>query len=782
MMRHALGGEPVLPLQHWGAGLASAPLMRWLVLLVFLLLSQSAFAQAATDHKLAGQPIEINATGGTNYENGIATARENVAIHLSDTDIYGDRAEYNTETHDVHVFGHVRIYRGTEMYVGERGTYNTETKKISADEMRTINAPFFVGGEQISSIDANAKLVLNGIFTTHDSANPDFRMRARRVRIYEGDRVILRDVTFYVGKVPIFYWPYVYQSLDDDFNFLVTPAYLSSWGPSLLGRVTFPITDHIKATARLDFRGRRGVAGGLDPYIEYGKKNTSFARLRTYFLEDNNALLNRTSLPRDAIPTERFRLSIENRTNFTEDIYGTVDITKLSDQYVLQDFFQAEFRLRPEPDNFITLTKYNPFYTLTAFSRFQVNNFFEATERLPEISLDIKRQPLFGGPIFYEGEASAVSLRRDFPHGSPYHDYESDRFDTFHQLTFPNTYFGWLSVVPRVGVRGTYYSETRNVDNTFFTPDPNPLVPDFLIPPPPADMPLQPGGDRFRTVVNAGVEASFKVSRTWESAQSRTLGLDGLRHIIQPFLNFSYVTGDKLNPIELYQFDRYQPSTQLRPLDFPQFSSIDSIDNWTIARIGVRNRLQTRRDDSTINWLELETYLDVNFDNPYNRSDYSNLYNNLRFSPLPWASVGISSQVPLLTSGFTEINTDLRIQPIAALQLNLGHRFLNENPFFDNSSVYTLSAYYRLNDNWGIGAYERYEAITGYFEEQRYALYRDLTSWVASIGGIVRNNGSVKEYGVLLTFTLKALPKFSFDLNFDPGAQGTESQGGGLVP
>jgi hypothetical protein len=647
--------------------------------------------------------------------------------------------------------------------------------------LRTIDVPFFVGGEQISTIEDNGKLILNGNFTTHDSSKPDFRLRARRVRVYEGDRIIMRDVTFYVGNLPIFYWPYIYQSLDDDFSFIVTPAYLSSWGPSLLSRVTFPINDKIKATARLDLRGRRGIAVGFDPYLKYGKNDTSFARLRTYFLEDQNALINRTSLPRGSVPTERYRVSLENRTNFAEDLYGTVNVTKLSDRYVLQDFFQSEFRIHPEPDNVVALTKYNPLYTLSAVSRFQVNNFFEATERLPEIALDVKRQPLFGSPIFYEGEASFANLRRNFASDSAFHDYQVERLDTFHQLTYPNTYFGWLSVVPRVGVRSTYYSETRDVDPTLITPNLNPLIPDFLIDPPPADMPLARAGDRLRTVVNTGVEASFKVSRAWEGAQSRALGLDGLRHIIQPYFNFSYVTGDKLNPAEIFQFDRFQPSTQLRPIDFPQFTAIDSIDNWTIARIGVRNRLQTRRDDSTINWLELDSYFEVNFDNPYNRSEYSNLFNNLRFNPLPWASLSVTSQIPLLASGFTEINTDVRIQPIAALQINLGHRLLNENPFFPNSSLYTVSAYYRLNDNWGLGAYERYESTTGFFEEQRYSVYRDLTSWVASLGAIIRNNGTVKEYGFLLTFTLKALPKFSFDLNFDPGAQGGDTQSG-LVP
>ena len=69
---------------------------------------------------------------------------------------------------------------------------------------------------------------------------------------------------------------------------------------------------------------------------------------------------------------------------------------------------------------------------------------------------------------------------------------------------------------------------------------------------------------------------------------------------------------------------------------------------------------------------------------------------------------------------------------------------------------------------------------TGILEQQRYSVYRDLTSWVASFGAIIRDNGGVKEYGVLLTFTLKAFPKFGFDLNFDPGRRGRHVTMSGL--
>jgi len=719
--------------------------------------------------------MEITATGDTNYQDGLATAHGNVAIHTGDSDIYADSAQYNPKTHEVLAEGHVRIYRVTGLFVGDRAIYNVDTKKIQAVEMRTDKAPYLVGGEKVTSISEGTFLVSKGMFTTHDSSNPDFRLQARTLRIYERDRVVFQNVTFYVKSVPVFWWPYLYQSLDEAFSYMVSPAYLSSWGPSLLSRVSMPITDDIKTQIRLDYRARRGLALGLEPDIRFGKDKKSWAKIRTYFLRDANPDINQTSEVRTDVPTDRYRASLQSQTNFTEDIYGIANITKLSDAYVLQDFYPGEFQINPNPDNVVAVTKTHPNYTLTAIGRFQANPFFEQTERLPEVVLDVERTPLFGGPIFYEGETGVADLHRSFASGSGFQDYASLRFDSFHQLLYPNTYFGWLSVVPRIGFRGTYYDETRDLGKTIFTPNPNPFIPDFLLPDPTLAMPLEKGGSTFRTVVNAGVESSFKISREWENVQNGMLGLDGLRHIIQPFTNFSWVSSSNSNPASILQFDRFQPSTQLLPIDFPQFTSIDSIDSWTVWRLGVRNRLQTRRDDSTVSWVDLETYFDVNFDNPFDKTQYSNLFNKISFTPVPWASFGISSQIPVFEKGFTEVNTGVSIQPIANLQINFAHRYLNQNPFFDNSSLYVLSGYYRINDNWGIGIQEQYEGTTGVLEQQRYSVYRDLTSWVASIGAIVRDNGGVKEYGVLLTFTLKALPKLSFDLNFDPaGSQQTQ--------
>ena len=736
------------------------------------LLVAGGFAQGAIKTP-ENAPIEITSTGETRYENGIATAHDNVEIHVGDTDIYADDARYNSATHEITADGHVRIYRDISVYLADEAVYNTDTKEIRATDVKTASDPYFLSGENVTEITENGYRIANGTFTTDDTPRPDFHLRAHTIRVYEKDRVVFQNVVLYIGKVPVLWWPYLYQSLNDAFSFSVSPAFLSSWGPSLLTAVTFPINDHIKARVRLDYRGRRGLALGFEPEINYGKDDSSWAKIKTYYLQDQNPLVNQTHEVRQDVPTGRYRISVQNKTQFTDDIEGIANLTKLSDPFVMEDFYQSEFRVDPVPDNVAALVKTDPFFTLTGIARFQANDFFDQTERLPEVVLDIKRHALFGGPIFYEGETGFAELRRQFPTDSPFESYGTERFDTFHQLTYPNTYFGWLSIVPRVGFRGTYYGDTRDVGKTIFPVDSNPFIdPEFLIPDPTPANPIVFAGNTFRTVFDAGVEASFKISRSWEEVQNRTLGLDGLLHVIQPFTNFSYVKESGPDPAAILQFDRFQPSTQLRTLDFPQFTSIDSIDNWTVWRVGVRNRLETRRDDETITWFGLDTYLDVNFTNPYDRTPYSNLFNNIWFAPLPWAKFTIESQVPAFDKGFTEINTSVLVQPLANLGISLSHRYLNENPFFVDSSLFVVGGYYRLNDNWGLGLEEVYEEATGVLEQQRYSIYRDLTNWVASFGAIIRDNSGVKEYGVIFTVTLKAFPKFGFDLNFDPGSTG----------
>jgi LPS-assembly protein len=749
-------------------------------------------------------PVEITADGETRFEGGVAIAEDNVIINYGDTQIYCDQAQYNPETREVLLRGQVRIYRQGFSFLGERAVYNLETKALRAADFAGDAHPFKLAADNVTSLGGKGFKAMDGVFTTHDSARPDYRLRARSVRIYPDDRIIFSNVTLLVGKTPVFWWPYLYQSLREDMAFTITPGYSNRWGAYVQTLYTFPIGDNASGRFRLDLRSERGPGAGFDSDYTFGKDNRSFGKFQSYVANDSTPDKNETSLSRSETDSSRYRVALQQRAYLTEDIRADIDFNLLSDAYLLEDYFPGEFTVNPQPDTNIAVTKWDEDYTLTLLARMQVNDFQETTERLPELVLDVPRQPFFGTQLYYQGETGAAFLQKRFESDSALPDYDTTRFDTLHQLIYPRTYFGWLTFAPRIGVRATWYGDTGSIYDEVVLPTQSELSAlanndpqlrkqlqdelDNLALRSPEELAalatsnsstikpalkkrLRTSGSDTRAMVLAGFESSFKLTKVWDDVQSRSWGLDGLRHVFQPYTHLSFVSDPGLASSDLLQFDRLVPSTQVPPIGFPQFVSTDSIDEWTIWRFGVRNRLQTRRDLQTFNWLTLDTWVDANIDNPYDATDFSNVNARLDFRPLPWLGLNMDAQLPIFDDGFTEVNTGVRFMVSRNAEFRVGNRYLQDNAFFEDSNLLTVGGYYRVNENWGLSFQEQYEVDDGTLEYQRYMVHRDLTSWVASLGAIVRDNrGGKEEFGFLLTFTLKDFPEINIPLNLDPDA------------
>ena len=148
----------------------------------------------------------------------------------------------------------------------------------------------------------------------------------------------------------------------------------------------------------------------------------------------------------------------------------------------MQDFSPGDFITDPNPDNMVSVTKWNENYTGIAIVRKQINNAFDGTDKLPEFALDVKREPLGDLPLFYDSQTSAGMYERQFANGNLFPDYHSFRADTYHQISRPGTYFGWLSIVPHLGARATFYEDSgftqqsvTNVNSTTTTIGPDGL-------------------------------------------------------------------------------------------------------------------------------------------------------------------------------------------------------------------------------------------------------------------------------------------------------------------
>lgn len=747
-----------------------------------LFLVAAAFFAASTARAQFGSfgdvPVEITADGNTRFEEGVAIAEDNVQIHYGEYSIYCDYAEYNPETRDILLVGNIRLYTKKQVLTGQRALFNLETKQMRALELSGSNYPMLFHAFNFRALSQREFRVRDGLFTTDDSSQPDFHVKARSIRIYTDSRVVFSNSTVYIGKTPVFWFPYLFANIDNT-GFIVLPGYDSRWGPFLLAGYSFPLTKGVDLTARAEWRQKFGPSVGLDAKLQYGKDDRNYGDLQSDFVFQNKDVttVSAPGEPAETRTTNRYRVSFQQRLFLTDDIYVTADINLLSDVDFLQDFYRTKFRTDPQPDNMVSLTKWDEFYTATVIARWQMNDFQDVTERLPEFVLDFNQLQFFGTPVNYDGETGVANLRRTFSNNpssgeTNYPDYGAVRFDTFHQWSLPKTYFGWLTLTPRAGIRGTYYSESgtfltqsggdtavdpvtgeittvgANVDSTALN-NPSPT--------------LQSKGAVFRVVANYGVELSTKFSRPFEKVQSRWLGLDGLRHVVQPYLNYSGVYNFGPSPSDIYQFDRVVQSTQLLPVDFPQFTAVDSIDTWNIVRIGARQSLQTRRDSKTYQWLSLDTFMDINMDNPYSDGPVSNVFNVLSFRPVQWASLSVASQLPVVQEGFTEVNTGMSFMPTRDLLFRVNHRYIDGNDFFSDNSQLSFYTYWRINDHWGVSINEQYEFVSRVLQYQTYQIHRDLSSWILSLGMQVRDNqGGDREYSAVFSMTLKDAPQVSF--------------------
>lgn len=791
----------------------------------------AAAGNAAGQGLLDSLTTDLNIRGMTTTmdpETGIATVSGDVQIVYGDVEIRCGSAQYNQTTGEVVARDGVTIWRAGTLYHGDSITYNSVTGEMSGQNVMSGMAAgpgmFIFKAEDFRSKNRIASEVeATGVnFTTHDLQNPNFHMQARELTAIPGDNVQLRNVKIYGGNTPLFWLPKYTQSLQEN-GLSFNPGYQSRWGAFLLTQYTALHGDHTLARYKVDLRSRRGLAGGVDfVSLRHADNQHNLTGLKLYASQDIESTTNLAGTTRFPVPSTRYRVNFQHRVYLPgPDVstwYLDFDINKISDYHFYEDFFFNDFRTDREPDNQISLINATDAYVATLMAKFKANNFYRTTTRLPELSVDFTRRPLWGTGIFHQGSISAgiysevvgnqeesellrlqalgagglpgvladplgtaagaygslVGLPRDTTLSaanvatglgvitSRLQEPNFVRFHTYQELLYPKTFLGWLSVTPRMGAGVTSY---QSIDGS------------------------QTGLQDFsRGIFHLGLDVAVKFSRTWADVQSAALGLDGVRHVFQPYVNLSYL--DSKQDSGVPGIDRLSsPTTRPRSIDVPFFTAVDSLRSWNVARVGFRNLLQTKRDylanmgngqlvgvpeddsQTTYTWAGMNTYVDVFGKDPEFGRDISNLYNEIFWQPVPWVSLRSEWQIPI-TSGlgnFTEFNNFITWMPSKNMSLDIGHQYVSDHPFFQDSSRVFSRIYGRLSDNYGLNMVHVFEADDGTLEFQSYSLTRDLSSWIASIGVMARDNrNGASDYGVLLSFTLKDFPQFNFNFDIDP--------------
>jgi LPS-assembly protein len=769
------------------------------------------FGTAGAVEPVVPKELKINNQGGTiegNIESGVHLGGPVKIEGDNGLEIFSNTAELDLKAKTVTLVGGVTVYQGNMMQRGDRAVYYYERKFLDTSGLRASLDPILLEAGKFTVEQYGDKQVYTGEdagITTHDVEDPNYWVRAKKTTIYPGDKIVFNNMWVYAGKTPVFWLPYLNQPLDADLGYHFIPGARSSWGGYLLnsygimlGGKTDPVTGDNKdawllSRWHLDLRSTRGVGVGVDLVDKRIKESEEITGLSLYYLNDLAPETTNSGVPRGFVDKDRYAAEFKYR--ITPDFPGGGDwridcnLNLLSDDHYLEDFDVAEFRTNPAPDNTLGIYRRDDRSLLSLYARFRINDFYRSDTRLPEISFDQARGPWFGLPILHEGNTSlgiigeqaadptrnaiinpllaltpgpaATTLLNQLtgyerllaeriialPLGDPRReairtqllDSSYARFNTYQELSMPLTLGGFFHITPQAGVGYTRYGA---VDGPVDSLD--------------------------RTYLHVGAESSVKFSKDLGAYQNSRWGLDGLKHVLQPYAAWSLVA---TNDFELGDpmVDRLTPSTRPRPLDPTSFTAVDELQSWNVLRFGARNHLLTKRDGQSFEWLYLDTYMDAFIDDPEGQRKYSNLYNDLRWQPLPWLGVELESQFPIVNggSGFNEFATRLHFMPTDNFEFSLGYRWLSGHPVLTDSNRFNLQTYTRLTENWGIGTHHVLELDDGTLELQQYTLHRDLGNWVAGLGISQRNNRLDQEYGLVFSLTLKDFPAGSLPLNMN---------------
>ena len=767
---------------------------RLLPSLAAILISATSYSHAQGDGDLQSGGLDLQLTptipdnvrvtsnNGAEYngETGLIRYLGGVQVYTDNgIQIFAKQALIDTTKEVIHLNGDVSIYQNSTLHRGSKASYNYGTEQLDTKELKTSMDPFLLDSDTFTSETVDGKRVFignNAGLSTHDRQNPNFWIRAKKIEIYPEEEIIFRNLKLYAGDTPIFWLPYLSQSVGSELGYQFTPGSKSNWGLFLLNQYGIMLGGEKKPVSGrkkdqwllsewlLDFRSKRGVGVGVDFTDQRLDGNSNLGWLKTYYADDTNPSLSRTSIPRETIDSNRYKIELKYRFDWQNNPSTTTivdtNLTYLSDRYFLEDFEERNYTLNPQPDNIIGIQRRSDQYQLGAFTRLQLNDFYEADTRLPEIYLDHAKRPIFNSSILHEGSTSigyykeelgdsdSVRLRAEAADSYTTPERESEierllgensfaRIHTYQELSRPIEITNGVTVTPRAGAGYSYYWDEGADGKTHSSPH------GYL-----------------------GLDAAMKFTKSYASVQSRRWGLNELLHVVQPYTNISVLATNELDEDDS-KIDRLTPTERPRPIDVARFTAIDDYQNWSIARLGTRNSLITKRNNRSHSWLTLDTYIDAFLNDPEYNRDFSNLYNDLRWSPVPWGSMYLKSQSPINSEGFTELTTGFTFWPHENIELEIGHSYLKDHPIIADSNLIHGRTYFRMNQKWGFGTYHQWQSTDNTLERQEYSFNRNFESWTAGLGFYQRDNRLNKEYGALLNISLNAIPSLSLPFNIE---------------
>jgi len=633
--------------------------------LCLLSLTIPSIAQAAEEPIVVnGEKVEYL------YEKKKVIGVDNVVITYKDVTLLCDKIVVDMVTKEAVADGHVILLEGEYKFLGEKVHYNFEQQKGKIIEAEARGDPWYGKGDTAAKVEEKEYCIDRGYLTTCNLPHPHYRIQARKVKIYVNDKVEAFHVIVFLGRYPIFYFPYYVHPLRDKRpRVTIVPGRNSRWGYFVLSAWRYYLHEWSRGYIHLDWREKKGLGYGTDYKYNFGYFGKGLSRF--YYTNENHVITTEENIEGQSVSEDRWRVQVRHKWYIDSDTLAVGEFNKNSDKLFIKDyFFNDEYEKESQQRTFVSVIKNRPGYNLSLFFQKRTHNFFTVLEKLPELKLELKSQRLRDTDFYYKSTTAFSILQKKYEdtlyERQP--KMKANRFDTDHEFSYLTKLFRFLTFNPYFGVRQTWYSVDASCTES-----------------------------KFRSAYTLGTRFSTKFYRVFD-INSNVLNLDinGLKHVVTPSIDY-----------------KFMPEPSVKASELKQFEPVDAIGPYKGVTLSVVNRLLTKRGQNKseatlarfttstrilIKTIQNKSLDDVNFD--------------LELTPYDWLIMDFESIYNAKENSIDRVNANIAAEVRDSWRLGLSYRFEDDHREGSSDQIVT-DTYYQLSPKWKIRSYHRFKKDAG---------------------------------------------------------------------
>lgn len=448
----------------------------------------------------------------------------------------------------IYLRGDIIMTEGQRTVRADEAYYDFEKKQGLAvnavmrnyDPLRGI--PIYVRADKLRQLSENKFKGENVVLTNSEFYMPRLAMTASEMVVTDTTTVdeqtgklgdhsyygVMKNVKLKLDNRTIFWWPQFSTNLQRS-DTALRSAHVShdgTFGTSVetewyLARILgLREPAGVDSSLLLDYYSKRGFGLGID--IDY-KRDDYFGKLRGYVINDHG----KDDLGRDRKNLEppnelRGRFKWQHRQFLPDHWQLSLEASYLSDEHYLESFHRDEFLTDKEQETLIHLKRIQDNWGFAILGKWRINDFQDQLEELPSAQYHLEGQSLFNDKFTLYNDSSIGRYRQLIGKNHDLADaVASAAVPGFSRdFTFASTRTE-LDLPLQVGSGSTkvvpFVAGTFGYDDRIFSEL----------------------GSKDVFIGEAGMRASTQFHKTNKDVHSRFWDINGIRHIVKPYVNAS---------------------------------------------------------------------------------------------------------------------------------------------------------------------------------------------------------------------------------------------------